>query len=188
MAAPLALTAGARREEPKQTAVLAVLLLVGSSVMFIGGLVAAWVNVKGLSPTWPPKDVEALDHYPGAMMLTTALMASVTAEWGVWAVRRSERRQAVAALGTTIGLALAFVNGIWYIGSHLGAGPGESAYAAMFHAFVVATIVLGLAGIVALAVALGRVLASQVDVADPEALVPQLGSGTWPPPCGRWSG
>ena len=46
-------------------------------------------------------------------------MASVTAEWGVYSVRRSLRGQAITGFAMTMGLGLAFLNLLWFFGKLL---------------------------------------------------------------------
>lgn len=169
MTAPLALPPGGR-DRPRQLVVLGALLGVAAVVAGIGALLSAWVQVKGVNGVWPPADTPEVDNYPASMAVATVALMSVIVEWAAWAVRRGERRQAIAALATTIGLALAFLNLLWYFGSQLGFGPGESAYGSLLFALLVACGAVAVVAAGAGLVALGKTIARQADPAEPDSV------------------
>lgn len=167
MTAPLALPSGGR-DRPRQTVFLGALLGVAATVAGIGALVAAWIQVKGVTGTWPPEGIPEIDYYPGSMTVATAAMGSIAAAWAAWAVRRGERKQALTALATTIGLGLAFLNALWFLGIEL--GPAESTYVVLLFAMLTATGAVGLVAVVGLLIGAGKVLTHQTTAIDPDAV------------------
>ncbi|HUQ40425.1 MAG TPA: cytochrome c oxidase subunit 3 [Acidimicrobiales bacterium] len=155
----------AGRERPNRMLHVGALLAGTSLLMAMGALMAAYVNVRDAADRWPPKGVK-VDNYLGAILLITLLLSSALAEWGASAARRSLRRQALAGLALTALMGLAFLNGSWYLGSRFGFGVDSHPYGAMAYAFVGLSAVATLAGIVALAAAMVKVLAGQADGGD----------------------
>lgn len=105
---PLALpTAGGAR--PQGVLTLAVVLVTTSATMLFGALIAAYLHLRRLDPEFPPGDAK-IDQYWGNLMVLTMVMTSVTVEWACAALRRGERKQALAGFGITLGLGIAFLN------------------------------------------------------------------------------
>lgn len=109
MASPtLALpTAGGVR--PRRILTMATLFVATSGTMLFGALIAAYLHMRRLAHPFPPAEAK-IDQYWGNLMLITMLLGVVTIEWACWALRRDERSQALAGLGITLGLGLAFLN------------------------------------------------------------------------------
>ena len=152
----LALPSG---ERPRKANVVPVAAALGGAGILtgFGALMAAWVNVHHFNHPWPPKGVVLL-NYPGTMLAITAMMAVVTAHWGVWAVKRDLRGQAGAGFGFTIGFVLAFLNLLWFFGRDLHIAAKSSPFAVLVYA------ILASAGIAA-AVAVFAAIAAVVRIA-----------------------
>jgi len=164
----LALPSG-ERARPRNLTTVGVLVGVVGSLMGFLALLAAYVNVSHFNKPWPPKGVR-IQNYPGTMLTLTMLMALVTVEWAVYATRREQRGQAISALLLTIGFGLAFLNLLWYFGRRIGFGPGESAFAVMFFALLVAAGSVAAIGVALLIGAFGRVLGRQYNGVDVDGL------------------
>jgi heme/copper-type cytochrome/quinol oxidase subunit 3 len=164
----LALPSG-ERARPRNLTTVGVLVAVVGSLMGFLALLAAYVNVSHFNKPWPPRGVR-IQNYPGTMLTLTMLMALVTMEWAVYATRREQRGQSVSALLLTIGLGLAFLNLLWYFGRRIGFGPGESAFAVMFFALLVAAGSVAAIGVALLIGAFGRVLGRQYNGVDVDGL------------------
>lgn len=162
----LALPAGGR-DRPTHVLNLGTLLLGGAGAMVFGALVAAYLQLRGVADQWPPKDVE-LDNYLGVTLLLTALLSAVTAEWAPYAIKRGNRRQAIWGLTLTLGFGLAFLNLLWYLGTQLGFGVADHAYATVVYAAVLATGAQVVIGLIYLLVALVRTGGHQVVAGDHE--------------------
>ena len=156
----LALPSGARPQE-SHVLNLGTLLLGGAGAMVFGGLLAAYLQLRGVADTWPPKDVH-LDNYLGVMLFLTAVLSAVTVEWAPYALKRGNQRQALWALALTLGLGLAFANLLWYSASQLGFGIAEHAYATLIYAAIIATAVQVVVGLGYVIVALVRTGGHQV--------------------------
>ncbi|MFP5328278.1 MAG: cytochrome c oxidase subunit 3 [Acidimicrobiia bacterium] len=133
MASPtLALPSGERVVDSRATTL--VTLLIGSAIVAAhGALIAAFLAVDDAIRAFPPKGTEP-DNYTAVTIMITALMASACAEWAVWAVRNRERGHSLVAHGLHLGLAIACLNALWYLGSHLPFGVNEGAYATLVYA------------------------------------------------------
>jgi cytochrome c oxidase subunit 3 len=159
----------AGRDRPANLLTAATLIAGAAELMVIGGLVAAYLNVRGLADRWPPKGV-SLDNYLGTTLLITLGLTVITVEWAVYALRRGNRRQALSATALTAGLGLAFVNLLWYVGTQLGFGPADNSYAVLVYAQLIAVGVIAVIGLGFLLVALARSLGGQVSPGDPAVL------------------
>ena len=164
----LALPSG-ERARPRNLTTVGVLVGVVGSLMGFLALLAAYVNVSHFNKPWPPKGAR-IQNYPGTMLTLTMLMALVTMEWAVYATRREQRGQAISALLLTIGFGLAFLNLLWYFGRRIGFGPGQSAFAVMFFALLVAAGSVAVIGVALLIGAFGRVLGRQYNGVDVDGL------------------
>lgn len=154
------------RGRPSNLLSLSTLLAGVAELMVIGGLVAAYLNVRGLALRWPPKGVD-LDNYLGTTLTITVALSAITAEWAVYALRRGNRRQSLSALALTLALGAAFLNLLWYIGTQLGFGPADGSYALLVYALLIAVGIIAALGVAFLLVALARTLGDQVTPGDP---------------------
>jgi heme/copper-type cytochrome/quinol oxidase subunit 3 len=116
---------------------------------------------------FPPKGV-TVDRYLGNLVVITMLMGSATVEWARAAVVRADRRQGMAGLGVTLGLALAVINLLWYAASRAHFAAAATSYGILVSALVLtlALSIAAAAGFVLLT--LFRVAGGQVTAAQPE--------------------
>ena len=164
MSEQLALPA-AGRDRPAHVLNLGVLLLGGAAAMVFAGLLAAYMHLRGSASAWPPKGVE-LDNYLGVTLLLTALMSSVTVEWAPYAIKRGNRRQTLWGLTLTLGLGLAFLNLLWYVGTQLGFGVADHAFGTVVYAAVIAMGVHVAVGLGFIVIAFARAAGHQVVTGD----------------------
>lgn len=156
----LALPAGGPPRE-QHVLNLGTLLLGGAGAMVFAGIVAAYLQLRGVAAEWPPKDVE-LDNYIGVTLFLTALLSTVTVEWAPYALKRGNQRQTLWALALSLGLGFAFLNMLWYLATQLGFGVGDHAYGTVVYAAILATGVQVVIGLGYLLVALVRTAGHQV--------------------------
>ena len=164
MSEQLALPA-AGRDRPAHVLNLGVLLLGGAAAMVFAGLLAAYMHLRGSASEWPPDGVE-LDNYLGVTLLLTALMSSVTVEWAPYAIKRGNRRQTLWGLTLTLGLGLAFLNLLWYLGTQLGFGVADHAFGSVVYAAVIAMGVHVAVGLGFIVIAFARAAGHQVVTGD----------------------
>lgn len=133
-ATTLALPSGERPVDDRATTLITLLLGCALTAMF-GALIAAYLAVDDAVKDFPPGNTHP-DNYTAVTVMITALMASVCAEWAVWAVRNRERGHSLVAHGLHLGLAVAAVNAIWYVGSRLPFGVNDNAWATLVYAML----------------------------------------------------
>lgn len=92
------------------TALLGMMLFIGSEIMFFSGLFAAYFNVRGSTSEWPPAGVDFIQPVPLPLIVTAILvLSSITMQWGVWRIRAGDRRGLVRALVVTVALGVIFL-------------------------------------------------------------------------------
>jgi cytochrome c oxidase subunit 3 len=97
------------------TALLGMLLFIGSELMFFAGLFGAYFNTRataqGLGQPWPPQGLENVIE-PGIVPLTaTAILiaSSFVMQWGVWRIRKGDRTGMNRALLLTLIMGIVFL-------------------------------------------------------------------------------
>ena len=118
MASPTLALPSAGGVRPRRVLTMAVLFLVTAGGMVFAALLGAYLHLRRLAEPFPPADAE-IDQYWGNLMVLTMLMGSVTAEWACSAVRRGQRKEAVAGFAVTLGLGLAFLNLLSFAAGHV---------------------------------------------------------------------
>ncbi|MDP8992690.1 MAG: cytochrome c oxidase subunit 3 [Actinomycetota bacterium] len=167
--APVGALPSAEGERPRKVLPMGVLLLATSCAMVFGTLIAAYLHLRRLSDGWPPRGVR-LDLYLGNMLVITMLLSAVSMEWACYALRRGERRQACAALATTLGFGVAFLNLLWYTADRARFHAASHPYGLVVTALVVLVgIAVGI-GIVYATLTLLRVAGRQLSAAESDHL------------------
>jgi heme/copper-type cytochrome/quinol oxidase subunit 3 len=146
------------------TSMTGAILAIAAGAMLMAGLLASYfaarnavLNGKG---TWGlprgtmPNSALAVTY--GALFLS-----SFTAQWAVSAIKDGERRHVYVAVGTTILLGVAFVNGLTFSYTQLGLVAGKSAYADYVYAVSGTHLALVLAGLLVMVITGFRVLGGQ---------------------------
>lgn len=167
MTSPTLALPAAGHDRPRHVLNLAVLLVGASTAMVFLALFAAYMNMRALYAEWP-LDHAALDNYLGVMLAGTGLLSVLFSEWGVYSIRRGNRRQALTGVAFTVVLGLAFLNLLWYLVRELGFGVADSPYATLVYAFLAAAAVNAAIGVAFLGIAWARTLGRQVPANDPE--------------------
>lgn len=134
-----------------------------ANVMVVGGLFAAYIQVRHVSAEWPPLKI---DNYLGGTLVVTVLLSAITAEWFAWGVRTGNRRQTLVGGSMTLGFGLAFGNLVWYALAQANFGPGTSAYGTLFFAILLVSAVIAATGFAFVLVALVRFAGNQVTTSD----------------------
>ena len=90
--------------------------------MFFGGLIAIYAKYRtlagGTSATWLPKKVR-IPEIPTNTMMITMVLASITAQWAVYAMRRGNRRDTSVALSITALFGVAMINAQAFVYSQM---------------------------------------------------------------------
>lgn len=145
--APLALPSGAPPPAPPRVTLRAAALVTTvAGAMVFAGLVAAYLAVRASTGAFPPRDVN-FDYYTATTLMITLLLSAVTIEWAAYAVRNDMRGQATVGMALTLGLGVAYLNGLTYLIHGLKFGPGAHPYGTLVHAMMLASLVNVLVGL-----------------------------------------
>jgi cytochrome c oxidase subunit III len=156
-------------ERPRGVSNLATALFVAGDFMLLCGLVAALYALRAEAFVWPPRGV-SLGTYLPSMIAITILMSAVSIQWAIWAIRAGDQRTCLAAIGLTMFLAFAILNGQWYELAHLRFGIGAHAYGTFVYVLTGFHIVHVIAGIVLLGVVLGRTTSGEFSADDHDTI------------------
>jgi cytochrome c oxidase subunit 3 len=93
------------------TALLGMLLFIGSETMFFAGLFGAYFNARAAAQTWPPPGLENVIE-PGLVpVLATIILiaSSFTMQWGLMRIQKGDRTGMNRALAVTLIMGLVFL-------------------------------------------------------------------------------
>lgn len=170
--------------------VVGVVVAAVAGTMLFAGLLGSYLSLRDSTlalgaADWPAKSGDVnLPNMPLAMIGLTMVMMSVTALWVHGAARRQDRRNALVAVGLTLLLGAAVLNGVGFVMREMGLAAGESAYATFvwtlmgtFFVVVVASLVGQLAvGFRALG---GQVGAGRTEAAAAAAALVLFAAAAW---------
>jgi cytochrome c oxidase subunit III len=92
------------------TALLGMLLFIGSELMFFAGLFAAYFNARAAAPHWPPVGVDFINAVPLPLIVTFILVSSsFTMQLAVWRIRKGDRTGMNRAIIATLVLGVIFL-------------------------------------------------------------------------------
>ncbi|CAA9238553.1 MAG: hypothetical protein AVDCRST_MAG50-1547 [uncultured Acidimicrobiales bacterium] len=167
MAVPLALpSAGGTAPADRRSAFPLAVVAIGLALTTLtAGLVAAYLTLRSGAAEWPPEDASR-DTYTAVTLAVTMILGMVTIEWAAFSIRRRERGQSLAAMAITLGFAIAFINGLYYLITQIEAGVGDSAYFTVVHALLVVPFLAGLLALIFVLVTLVRNAGHQLSEAN----------------------
>ena len=162
--APVVLPTGEPRPGPvpgrprRGTTTIGTLLFITADAMVLAALCAVYFAIKEGSAAWPPRGVQVGTYIP-TMITITATMSSFSVQWGLYAARRNDGRNAAMALGLTLFLGLALANLEWLAFIRTGFGFNDHTYGTLFDLLVGFHLFHQLAAIAVLLVLAFRTLA-----------------------------
>ena len=139
------------------TTSLGTLLIVAADAMVLAGIVAAYFGVKDGSAAWPPKGVSVGTYIP-TIVTITAVMACFSVQWGLYATRRNDQRNAGMAMVMTVLFGVAMANAEWLAFTRAGFGVSAHAYGTFYYLLIGYHLVHLLAATVLLILVAGRAL------------------------------
>jgi heme/copper-type cytochrome/quinol oxidase subunit 3 len=149
--------------------VVATFLVIAAGVMLFAGLLgsygAARSGAMARGETWLP-DTVLLPNVPIAVTYLSLLMSSVTAQWSVAAIISGARNQLYLAVGITLVLAAAFINGLTFVWQRVGLGAGDGDFATWVYALTVTHLIVVVAAMVLFLVLGFRALGGQFSRSD----------------------
>ena len=144
--------------------VVATFLVIVAGVMLFAGLLgsygAARNEAMAAGQEWLPESV-LLPNLPIAVTYLALAMSSVTAQWSVAAIVSGARNQMYVAVGLTLVLGAAFINGVTFIWQRLDLGAVDNAFATWMYALTVTHLVVVVAAMVLFVVLGFRALGGQ---------------------------
>lgn len=147
----------------RNVALVCTIFAIAAGTMLLGGLLASYFlarqTVQDGGNQWV--DPTIIPNVGAVVAYSTLLMSSFTAQWAVSAVKADDRRQSYVALGLTLLLGAAFVNGLTFCWSQLGLTAGDGGFADHMYAVTVTHTGLTVAAIVLFLVMTFRVLGGQ---------------------------
>lgn len=140
------------------TTSLGTLLIIAADAMVLAGIVAAYFAVRDGSASWPPKGVSVGTYIP-TMVTITAVMSAFSVQWGLYASRRNDQRNAAIGMAMTVFLGLAMANAEWLAFTRSGFSVADHAYGTFYYLLVGFHLVHVLAATMLLILVAGRALA-----------------------------
>jgi cytochrome c oxidase subunit III len=126
-------------EQGINTALLGMLLFIGSELMFFAGLFAAYFNARAAAPAWPPADMQQIVQ-PNLIVITATvilILSSFTMQWAIWRIRKGDRTGMNRAIAVTLILGMIFLAlqayDYWELLDHYGFGINSGIYGTLFY-------------------------------------------------------
>ena len=152
-------------ERPGNLTMVGTFLAIAACTMLVGSLLGGWLAARDAALTagspWLREGVD-IPNLAVAVTYLTLLMSSFTAQWAVYAAAHDDRKNLYVALGITIVLGLAFINGLSFVFDQLGLEAGMTDVATWTYAATVTHLLLVVAAIVLFVVMSFRALTGQV--------------------------
>lgn len=151
--------------EDRRLMMVATFLAIAAGTMLIGALLGGWLEARAeafaAGSPWLREGVD-IPNLTVAVTYFTLLMSSFTAQWAVYAASHDDRKNLYVAIGTTLVLGLAFVNGLSFVFDTLGLEAGKTDVATSTYAVTVTHLVLVIVAHVLFVVMGFRALTGQV--------------------------
>jgi heme/copper-type cytochrome/quinol oxidase subunit 3 len=136
-AAPMVLPTGEPLPGPvpgrprRGTSTIGTLLFCTADFMILAAVIAVYLAIKEGSTTWPPRGVSVSTYVP-TMITITALMSGISMQWGIFAARRNDGRNAAMAMILTLFFGLAVINLEWLTFVRSGFGFNDHTYGTLY--------------------------------------------------------
>jgi heme/copper-type cytochrome/quinol oxidase subunit 3 len=144
---------------------VATFFVIAAGTVFVGGLLAGYFEARAAvlhaGQQWGPKSPGDLPNVALAVTYFALLLSAGTMQWAYSSIKADERRHAAVAVGTTLLLGAAFVNGLSFCYTQLGLKAGDDGFANQIYAVSGGHLVLVLVAMGFLAVMGFRVLGGQ---------------------------
>lgn len=152
-------------EERRNLMMVGTFLAIAAGTMLIGALLGGWLAARadalGAGSPWLREGVE-IPNLAVAVTYFTLLMSSFTAQWAVYAANQDDRKNLYVAVGITLVLGLAFLNGLSFVFDSLGLAAGQTDVATSTYAVTVTHLLLVVVAIIVFLVMGFRALTGQV--------------------------
>ena len=150
--------------ERRNVMLVGTMLVIVAGVTLFGGLLAAYFSARNATleagGTWAPEP-GALPNAALAVTYSALFLSSFTAQWALSAIKVNERRQAYVAVGVTLLLAAAFINGLSFCWGELHLIADADLYADYVYAITVVHLFVVIAAMLVFVVMGFRVFGGQ---------------------------
>ena len=113
------------------TTTIGTMLFVTADAMVLAAICAVYFAIKEGSAAWPPRGVQVGTYIP-TMITITAVMSAFSVQWGLFAARRNDGRNAAMALVLTLFLGLSIANLEWLTFVRSGFGFNDHTYGTLY--------------------------------------------------------
>ena len=117
------------------TTTIGTLLFITADAMVLAAVAAVYFAIKEGSAAWPPRGVQVGTYIP-TMITVTAVMSAFSVQWGIFAARRNDGRNAAIALVLTLFLGLSIVNLEWLAFTRTGFGFNAHTYGTLYNVLI----------------------------------------------------
>ena len=159
---------GGHGEQGINTALLGMLLFIGSEIMFFAGLFAAYFNARAAAPAWPPEGMEHIirpELFPIWLATGILVLSSFTMQMALWRIRKGDRTGMNRAIAVTLLLGVIFLGlqayDYWHLLDAYGFGINSNIYGTLFYTMTGFHGAHVLGGVVGIAVILLRGMSGQ---------------------------
>ena len=113
------------------TTTIGTMLFVTADAMVLAAICSVYFAIKEGSAAWPPRGVQVGTYIP-TMITITAVMSAFSVQWGLFAARRNDGRNAAMALILTLFLGLSIANLEWLTFVRSGFGFDDHTYGTLY--------------------------------------------------------
>ncbi len=113
------------------TTTIGTMLFITADAMVLAAVCAVYFSIKEGSSAWPPTKVQVGTYIP-TLITITAVMSAFSVQWGLFAARRNDGRNAAMALGLTLFLGVAIANLEWLSFVRSGFGFNAHTYGTLY--------------------------------------------------------
>ena len=160
--------AGGADDERSNLLMVGTFLAIAAATMLMGALLGDWLAARAdaldAGSPWLREGVD-IPNLTVAVTYLTLLMSSFTAQWAVYSANHDDRTNLYVAVGITLVLGIAFVNGLSFVFDSLGLEAGMTDVANATYAVTVTHLLLVIAAHLVFVVMGFRALTGQVSVA-----------------------
>jgi len=157
---------------PRMLFVGTALAVAAGTVLFaalLGAYLAARDAAGGTTAAWVPAEVTFREVATTVAMLTL-VSSSVTVQWAVYAMARSDRRNSYLALGLTALFGLAYINSMAYVYRNMGLELARDEYSLLVYAITGTHVAVLFGAVVFVGLTAFRTLGGRYSAKDTEGI------------------
>ena len=150
--------------------VMGMVLFVASEAMFFAAFFGGYFTIRENAKVWPPRGIPPLEIGVASILTVILVLSSLVIQLSLRSIRRGEQRRAVAFLGLTIALGVAFLLLQLYDYSQLGFGVKDGTFGTLFYVMTGIHMAHVFGGVVFLGLVLGQAMGGSVSPSNHDSL------------------